>query len=660
MKKIELRSMVIDNFRGLRHFEADFGECETVISGDNATGKSSIFAAFLWCLFGKDEKDRKDYEIKPCVNGKSVRVKTAVTVRLSVGGIAHELRREYDENWVKHRGELEETFEGNETTCFWDDAPISVTKYSDKVSEIIDSGLFKMLTNPAYFASMNWKDQRTALFAISPAMTDDEIAAKDERFKGLLDKLGGKSLADFKKEIGNALKELRKRSSEIQPRIDECGKMIGDNIMLREHVEPEIKRVKGEILDIDSRLSSLSKAAESVSDEITSKRREIDRAKAEADALIRKAELEEENRVRAANALRTETADRIDRKISKAASDRRYLGSYKSQTRRYEEDLERLKGEHQQLTERYLTIEAEAFDPGDMRCPSCGQILPVDKIEEAKAGFNVEKQRRLESVKNDGMRNKERIIELEKELDRRKAEETRMESDLAGLDTSIADDRKRLEGMEEVKAEKVKPESLEGYGSLLDCIERLKVEISDLDSRSDDAETRQGLFESKRDLQQELDTLNGELRKIEDYERANKRIAELEEEGRKLAQQIADYERRVFVIDSFEIAKTEELEKHVNSMFGAVKWKLFDKTIEGNIVETCVAIVGDALYPVANSAAKLNAGLDIINTLSNHYGVQCPIFIDNAEGVTDINGYDLQLVKLYVEKGRELEVSIIK
>lgn len=656
MKDIQLRSVIIDNFRGMRHFETCFGENETIIVGDNATGKSSIFAAFLWCLFGKDEKDRKDFEIKPCVNGASVRVKTAVTVCLAINGMSHELRREFDENWVKHKGDLEETFEGNVTTCFWDEAPVTVTEYNKRVSEIIDGSMFKMLTNPFYFTSMNWKDQRTALFAIAPAMTDEEIAAKDERFSGLLDKLGGKSAADFRKETSNALKELRKRSAEIQPRIDECGKMIGDNIMLREHVEPEIARVKGEIADIDTRLSSLSKDAEGVSKKITAKRREMDKLKADADALVHNAEMEEEKRVRALNADRYALAERIERDISKAASDRRYLVSYKSQTNRYDEDLAKLKDEHQKLVERYLSIEAETFSHGDLRCPSCGQILPVEKVEEAKAGFNLEKQRRLESVENDGMSNKNRIMELEKELERRKAETARMENCLIALDMSIADDKKRLSEMDEVKAEEVKPESLEGYGCLMDDIERIKGEIEELDSCSDDAETRHGLFENKRELQRELENLNSELRKIEDYERAKNRIAELEEEGRRLAQQIADYEKRVFAIDSFEIAKVHELEKHVNSMFDMVSWKLFDKTIEGNTVETCVAIVGDALYPVANSAARINAGLDIINTLSRHHGVRCPIFIDNAEGVTSIKNYGLQLVKMYVEKGAKLEV----
>ena len=135
------------------------------------------------------------------------------------------------------------------------------------------------------------------------------------------------------------------------------------------------------------------------------------------------------------------------------------------------------------------------------------------------------------------------------------------------------------------------------------------------------------------------------------------RINELEEEGRKLSQQIAQYERSIFVADKFEHAKVKDMESKVNGLFHNVKWKLFDKTIEGNVIETCVAVVGNALYPVANSAAKLNAGLDIIHILSEHHGVKCPIFVDNAEGVTNIDDYGMQLIELYVVKDMDLKVT---
>jgi hypothetical protein len=62
--------------------------------------------------------------------------------------------------------------------------------------------------------------------------------------------------------------------------------------------------------------------------------------------------------------------------------------------------------------------------------------------------------------------------------------------------------------------------------------------------------------------------------------------------------------------------------------------------------------VGDTLVPFAyaNNAARINAGVEIIDTLSKHYGVSMPLFIDNAESVVDIAHTDTQVIRLVVSE----------
>ena len=137
--EITLKRIKLSDFRGLRSFEAEFGQ-KTVIAGDNATGKSTVFDAFLWCLFGKDSKDRKDYEIKPTVDGNATkdRLTPSVTVYITVDGAMTVLKRELRELWVKHKGEENDTYEGNETVCYWNDAPIKVTEFKKRVADIVN------------------------------------------------------------------------------------------------------------------------------------------------------------------------------------------------------------------------------------------------------------------------------------------------------------------------------------------------------------------------------------------------------------------------------------------------------------------------------------------------------------------------------------------
>ena len=653
-----LKKIKIENFRGLRDFEADFGQ-RTVIAGDNATGKSTVFEAFLWCLFGKDSQDRKDYEIKPSTEGKATdRLTPSVTVWLASDGRMNVLRREFREKWVKHRGEAQETFEGNETLCFWNEAPISVTEYKKRVAEIVDENLFKMLTNPFYFTSLPWKEQRQALYSLVPAATDEEIAAKDEAFKSLLDELSGKSMADFKAERNRALKELRKRHSEIQPRIDECRKCIIDVTATKDEAEQNVSKVKSLIDDIEKAMFSAAKAVEEHSARLSAKRSEINSAQLEADKLLFAARNERERRIASMNSGHDILADEIDGHKKKLEKEKKDLINFNDRTKRFEDEIERLEMKHHELRNEYLMVNKEEFDEDELHCPTCGQIMPEAKRDEARIKFNDDKAARLDSITKMGNENKQIIENLRDEIIKRTVDSKRMSDTILKMEAEIDEMTEKLAGVGVQDLPEVNPSDVKGYNEAIDKVKALKKELAEMEAQEID-DTRNQMREQRIGLQKQYAEAQDTLNAINGNERLKNRISELEVEGRNLAQQIAEYERSIFMAERFEHAKVEDLEGKINGLFDTVKWKLFDYTLDGNVVETCVAIVGNALYPVANSAAKLNAGLDIIHILSQHHGIRCPIFVDNAEGVTAINGYDMQIVELYVLKDASLRVNIV-
>ena len=62
-------------------------------------------------------------------------------------------------------------------------------------------------------------------------------------------------------------------------------------------------------------------------------------------------------------------------------------------------------------------------------------------------------------------------------------------------------------------------------------------------------------------------------------------------------------------------------------------------------------------YICLNNGAKINVGIDIINTLSRHYGVTVPLFVDNAESVTRLQACSAQVIRLVVsENDKELRM----
>ena len=114
--KILLKKLSLENFKGIKSLAIDFTE-KTTISGANGTGKTTVYDAFLWCLFGKDSADRKDFNVKTIEpNGLATeKIDHSVTAILSIDGMETTLTRTLRENWVKKRGESEATLFGNET-----------------------------------------------------------------------------------------------------------------------------------------------------------------------------------------------------------------------------------------------------------------------------------------------------------------------------------------------------------------------------------------------------------------------------------------------------------------------------------------------------------------------------------------------------------------
>lgn len=656
MRKLELRKIEIENFRGIRQFSTDFGETCTVIKGDNSTGKSTVFAAFMWALFGKDEQDRKDFEILPCENAVPQRVTAKVTLHLLDGGMFHVLRREYSQNWVKHKGQVEESYEGNETKCFWDEAPISVTEYKKRVGELVDEQLFKMLTNPNFFPTMHWKDQRQALFSIIPPVSDADIAERDEAFKSLLTELGGKPLADFRKEINGALKTLREKAREYQPRIDELRRLIPESLPDRDALEEESKALAEELKAINEAATSAAEALKQRSAALMERRREADKLYMDAEQLVKAAKSKELERVAAANADMESVQRALQSSSSRLNDLERDMKSHQTRIDNLNAELKSREAEKERLREEYFRESQAVFNGYNQVCPTCGQPMPQEMIDKAVGNFNAEKQRRVDAVIQRGNN-------VKAQVEATKADIAAATAKCDEVSAKIEDERKynreltdKLAGMTKTEPADIVPESVEGYAELISKAKAIESEIKESETGMVGGESEETKAR-RTEIAVRAQEISKSLFDIDSAERNRKRIVELEDESRDTAQQIADYERKVFTADKFEQERIKDLDARVNGMFRHVTWRLFDKTIEGNIVETCVPIVGNALYPVANSAAKLNAGLDIIHVLSQHHGVSCPIFIDNAEGVVRIDGYDMQLVKLYVVEGEPLTVT---
>lgn len=654
MKTIILKSLTLINFRGEQNRTTEFDERETFVMGDNGLGKSRHFDAFMWLLFGKDANDRKDYEIKTRVNGEQLRhVNCEVSGTLVVDGETIKLRRAFVEDWVKPRGQMEQVFKGHHTECAVNDVPMNVTEYKNNIKAIVDDGLFKMITNPLFFASMPWQKQREQLFALAGTITDEEIAQDNEKYQALLAKLTGKDMEGYRKEIVAKKKKAKAQLDQIQPRIDQTQRLMP--------VEKDWSVIESEIVELDAKIAEVDRQLQDKSEAIRiayqseqDKKAKCTHIVAKQSNVLFKARQEANEIAYKANAARREAALKADEANTAVSSTKRKVDVLESELQTYQSKRKEYTDKMEELRKAWHEQNARTYN-GETICPHCGQELPESMKADAEKKFNDTIKAEKDRINVKGKEYKgfvakvdESVAETEKAL--QKAKET---CQTAQAEAKAAADNLAKMG-EEVKAKEVKPEDVPEWVSLNNELVAIRASIStDTTSVVDNS----GLNEQKRTLTAERDAKKRDLSERDTIAKHKKEIEELEKEGKKLAQEVASYEKEEFVMDEFTKAKINECEKRINRMFEHVTFKLYDYTLENNPVETCVPLVNGVPFFVANTAAKVNAGLDIINALCKFYNVCAPIFIDGRESVNTLVPTASQIINLVVSHDKEIIVK---
>lgn len=651
MKRVTLKSLTLCNFKGEKERTTNFNPDVTTISGGNGLGKSRHFDAFIWLLFGKDSKDRKDYEIKTRIDGQELHnVECSVTGVIEVDGEEITLKRALMEDWVKPRGQVERVFKGNHTECWWNDTPVNVGEYAKRIEAIIASSVFKMITNPAFFVNMPWKLQREQLFQLAGTVTDAEIAARKPEFAALLDKISGKSLADFKAEISARKGRLKEELEQIQPRIDQTYKMMPENEDFNA-IEVQIGMIDNEIKDIDRSIADMTATIRKMYEAEQEKQKKVNDLKSQCQKIIFKATEDAQKAAFEANSHRREIESTISSKEREIAFNRREIESGRKEIERLEAEIKKLKAEQDDLRGKWYEENGKAYN-GETICPHCGQELPVAMVEQAREIFIKEQVCKCNDLNDKGMLLGTRIKDLEARIKEVQANIENVAVD--SINAEIEKLKAEFCQLPVVDAAAVVPESIPEWVELQEQIKVIEATISTEKAVSDVTMTES---EKKSELNEKRDALKKRLANRDAIKKYENEIERLEARGKELAQQIANAEKEEYTIEQFTRTKIDECETRINSMFKFVTFRLFDYTLENNAVETCIPLVGGVPYPSANTAGQINAGLDIINTLCKFYGICAPIFIDNRESVNDIVETESQIINLVVNKDNFLTIK---
>lgn len=624
--QITLKKMKILNFKGIRELEADFSPGTTNISGTNGAGKTSIFDAFTWVMFGKDSHGAKDFELKPLDKDNNVipRLETSVEAILEADGKERIFRRTSREKWTKKRGSAVEIFTGNETLYEVDNVPCKMSDYGSKVSELIDESLFKMLTNPGQFCSLKWQEQRKILMEIAKVPDDEEIAVANQMSAIAEILAGGKTVEDRAAELAANKKRISKELDSIPIRIDEIKRTLGSNSQrsLKE-VERDICETKAHIQELEKEISTLTSSAGKIAVEAKISKIEAEKQNKIAEYNSRKVQQEAKKNA-AELELRTQKEE-LQRKIE---NHKKTISECKRENAEAEKLVESLRKEYKATFDMKFT---------DTACPLCGREWDKEVVEEKKTEFMKNRAEKCKSLNKRGSDMKAGIETNNKIMADKTVEIKELENRLESMN---------MKGIDYSQFETAEPDCSEYDRQIAEL--RNSVNVPSTLRQEKDIEL----------LQTQLDTLEQEKAEINAGKKQEERIKQLEAEHKAQAQAVADIEKEEAELKAFRDAKIAILDKQINNRFELVKFKLYDQQINGGYTECCEATINGVPYNSSlNDGAKINAGLDIINTLQENYGIYAPVFIDNKESIVEPIKLKSQTIYLTVTNDSKLSIN---
>lgn len=675
--QIILKSLHIENFKGIKLLDVNFS-AKNKIKGQNAAGKTTIFDAFTWLLFNKNSAGEEKFNVRPLdADGNRIdNVEIKAVAVLDVDGKEMELSKVQKQNWVKKRGTDTTVLQGNDNSYEIDGYPYDAKPYEEYIASLINPDLFKMLTNPQYFSSMKWKEQRDILMKFVSGISDVELAQGNPEFADLLPELEkAPSTDDIQKKFAKALSEWKKKQQEIPVRIDELSKSlvqidVAEQELAKTDLESRIAELNTKLAVSRSAVSDLkseemrlqfdmSGIMQTMNRALADKRRELDNAKYEASQAFTDAH----NKISANN--KQIENNKLD--IEAAEKRRSELGvEYNAEKAKVFDETP------------YLFHEEEwQFDENSTICKSCGQTLPADKIEQIKADFEARKakakadvQKRLadakdrfvvqhnsdlEEIKAHGFKQKDIIENLT-------AKNEALQAEIVALkkqeQAALARQNELAKQLEELPTEADYSQNAE-YAKLKARHDEVLAEIAKADSLGQDELIAQ-FEDEKKELQAELDSVKAEIAKASKNVEIEERISKLEAEQKEVGQKVADQEKMLYLLESFIRAKMLKISDSINQHFKTVNFKLFEMQLNGGMKECCECTVNGVPYSTLNSGHRIIAGLDIIQSLSELCGVTAPIFIDNAESLNEFNVPDMaaQMILLSVSDDRELKVEV--
>lgn len=635
---MKLLNLTLDNFKGTKHFSLDLPDgCGAAIYGENGTGKTTLADAWCWLLFGVDSKgqsDSKNGGFQVSTKGTSG-LDYSVSAVIEVDGRTHTLRRVYREEFSRKNGESEKGQAKNHTDYYLDDTPLKTKKQYDAFIDTLfpSREIGRALTIPSYFpGELDPNSRRELLLKLfSPEITEDSVIERHPELERLRTYKGYKTVEQYREWAKGKRTAINKVLDSIPGRIDEA------NLAKREEVPtPEddavFQRLQAEKAKLAMKISAVRSGSAQM--DAIRRRNETEALLSERRATYMGKFLHANDALNAdAHALRKEISDK-----------ERNLFALKRNHENRVLFMENIRKEIGRLNEEWQEWQGKRFDESSTICPTCGQPLPPEQMQEAREKFNLTRSETIRQIEEKGAelgehRKQDSIIVKEER------------QTIAAVEQEIAELQEKVEKLAAAIVTPPPFEETEDFRKLTKEIESLQQEEAVLKVSAE--KQLAPLLEKEEAIQQRLDELARKRLNVEMNRQQEQRIRDLLAKQKELNLQLTTLDDGLTLADHFIRLRAMDLEEDINSHFEVVCWKLFDMQVNGG-VKTCCEAMADNDNGIfveygsnLNDGRRIQAGVDIINAITKATGVTAPIWIDGAGELTRELHTQSQCIRLY-------------
>lgn len=631
MKTVELKQLSLENYKKFESAEYQFAP-RTMVSGKNRQGKSTLMDAYFDTLTGKLADGTSPNSVRRKESGEEVE-----------GIVARELTLLIDGEETVIRKETKKGKSSSTTKYQVDGFDYNQTKYKEFLKGIADPDTIMICSNARVFLNELRKSTASARAMLEKmaGFNADKVLQENPDVAGIIK---NHTVEEVVKKLNKDKKDIQKKIDAKKVEIDTVKKQeMPDATILEEKKNAALDKLN-EISQKEQQLSDASKSYDELAYEITG-------LKKSRDVIVSNA----------AEALQEEK-----RKIISLLNDRRFKQKQEEENLRVLENFlataekpeciqQRIKVLQEKYKQTYAStfdetalnaIQSEEFDPESAICPTCGQNLPEEQVEQLKAGFEnkkqerikvelakkeqfeADKQHKLKAITEEGNAEVARRKEVE---EKRKDIESQIDQTKKSIATLASEIAQKNQELEKLPSEP----DMSGNEEYQAVVAEIQKKQEQLDGLTNNSEEKAAVQAERVSVEKELAGIEKEIEIAnQTIQKQAEALEQLNTEQKELGQKHSDIQQKLDMLKEFSIKKNQKLAEAINSHFKHFQFQFLDYTQDGEPVEVCKMICdGIGYFDGLNHSDQILCNIDLVTGLQELNGLNLPIWVDDVESV---------------------------